>query len=709
MSNCWTKIYVALSPPSSDKVLDSPIENGLSCGQVYKVPLDQQCAFVRANCNDDEYQIGRINYLSMYYCSGFGTMSMGFLVVLLVSCFASLGLTASDYLCPNLYTISKFLNLSDNLAGLTLLALGNSSPDVLSTYKAMSVGSSDLALSESLGAAFFITTVVLGSMAIIHPFKVSKKLFLRDAGFFLVVATLIYFVLLDSYLSLSNCIILLATYLLYVVVALSTHSMLKAKLKKKLKDQRTRANFLLNDQPDEDHQDDDIFLDTFSNLPGIESLNFNENDEDETPDNGDKDVESDIPGSFGLKVLLKELTKHSHVHSRIKLDLDRPFTAPITFSSNSSSSNDREIQTLPDTSMPYRNSETQGDSYEEATDQPSQSFEFNNVPLSMRLVYLLRNEDSSLTKLLAPQLLDFPDQDINTKVSTILLLPISVFLRISNPVRDQATLKALKDRENLNNNSAIPFSSSSNEDSDEDDDFNFELDRSLLSTQAICGSIFLLIISPFHGFIFSLFSILFAYVMFYVVQKSYHARVLSDGSITNSSVVDLAAIKKLKVINYSAAFFGFVISLSWVSLFATEIISILKTVAVIYNLNDDILGVTVFAIGNSVGDLISNFTIARMGMPIMAFGACFGGPLLALCSMGLSGLILMDRDLDSRGFRIENTQTIRSTTIALIVNISLILALVPFNDWKFDRRIGLILILMWILATTFSLSNELLT
>lgn len=70
------------------------------------------------------------------------------------------------------------------MAGVTFLALGNGSPDLFSTFAAMRVGSGSLALGELIGAAFFINAVVAGSMAIVRPFKVSRKSFIRDALFF---------------------------------------------------------------------------------------------------------------------------------------------------------------------------------------------------------------------------------------------------------------------------------------------------------------------------------------------------------------------------------------------------------------------------------------------------------------------------------------------------------------------------------------------
>jgi solute carrier family 24 (sodium/potassium/calcium exchanger), member 6 len=74
--------------------------------------------------------------------------------------------------------------MSESMAGVTFLALGNGSPDLFSTFAAMRVGSGSLAIGELIGAAFFINAVVAGSMAIVRPFKVSRKSFIRDVLFF---------------------------------------------------------------------------------------------------------------------------------------------------------------------------------------------------------------------------------------------------------------------------------------------------------------------------------------------------------------------------------------------------------------------------------------------------------------------------------------------------------------------------------------------
>lgn len=65
-------------------------------------------------------------------------------------------------------------------------------------------------------------------------------------------------------------------------------------------------------------------------------------------------------------------------------------------------------------------------------------------------------------------------------------------------------------------------------------------------------------------------------------------------------------------------FLGFIISIAWISTIAEEVVGVLKSVGVILGMSEAILGLTVFAVGNSVGDLVADITVARLGFPVMA-------------------------------------------------------------------------------------------
>ena len=70
---------------------------------------------------------------------------------------------------------------------------------------------------------------------------------------------------------------------------------------------------------------------------------------------------------------------------------------------------------------------------------------------------------------------------------------------------------------------------------------------------------------------------------------------------------------------------GFVAAVVWMYVLANEAVDLLKAFGVVFGLSDVILGLTVLAWGNSIGDFISDTSVARSGMPRMGFSACFGG------------------------------------------------------------------------------------
>jgi sodium/potassium/calcium exchanger 6 len=77
------------------------------------------------------------------------------LLLILTFLFSFIGITASDFFCPNLSTVASQLGLSESTAGVTFLAFGNGSPDVFSTFSALREGTFGLAIGELIGAASF--------------------------------------------------------------------------------------------------------------------------------------------------------------------------------------------------------------------------------------------------------------------------------------------------------------------------------------------------------------------------------------------------------------------------------------------------------------------------------------------------------------------------------------------------------------------------
>merc|ERR1712070_1067583 len=147
---------------------------------------------------------------------------------------------------------------------------------------------------------------------------------------------------------------------------------------------------------------------------------------------------------------------------------------------------------------------------------------------------------------------------------------------------------------------------------------------------------------------------------------------------------------------------GFVVSIAWISTIAAQVVGALKALAVILNMSHAIMGLTIFADG----------TVAKLGYPVMALSACFGGPMLnILLGIGLSGSYILirgaerrerkhpDQGLKFKAYHIDVSSTLIVSGATLLVTLLGLLVFVPMNRWILNRRIGWTLIALWTLST----------
>jgi sodium/potassium/calcium exchanger 6 len=183
--------------------------------------------------------------------------------------FSTLGISASDFFCPNLASISVILGLDENVAGVTFLALGNGSPDVFSTFSAMKANSGGLAIGELIGAASFIVSVVVGSMALIKPFQVNSWPFLRDVGFFTIAIAVLLVVLMDGIIRIWEAGLLVLLYASYVTIVVVGSWQEKRRERRRAKENALRSQYAedsgdapvvtvpYRDEPAEGYRDDE--------------------------------------------------------------------------------------------------------------------------------------------------------------------------------------------------------------------------------------------------------------------------------------------------------------------------------------------------------------------------------------------------------------------------------------------------------------------
>ena len=200
---------------------------------------------MRLNCQDEEAAL--LSYLQLYYCKLPHAKPFAFavIVVWLGLLFSTIGIAASDFFCVNLSTIASILGMSESMAGVTFLALGNGSPDVFSTFAAMKTHSGSLAVGELIGAAGFITAVVAGSMALVRPFRVARKSFVRDVGFFIVAASFSMVFLADGRLQLWECAVMVGFYIFYVIIVVAWHWYLTKRSQQRALEAMARSHYHL--------------------------------------------------------------------------------------------------------------------------------------------------------------------------------------------------------------------------------------------------------------------------------------------------------------------------------------------------------------------------------------------------------------------------------------------------------------------------------
>uniref|UniRef100_A0A4W6GAA7 Solute carrier family 8 member B1 n=1 Tax=Lates calcarifer TaxID=8187 RepID=A0A4W6GAA7_LATCA len=146
-----------------------------------------RCAFVKST-PDCSMEDGFINYLHVAFCLLPPNLTP-LTITLYVLHYQSLIVSSLFLLsfCPNLSAISTSLHLTHNVAGVTFLALGNGAPDIFSAVAAFShPHTAGLAVGALFGAGIFVTTVVAGGVALVKPFAVASRPFLRDVIFYMV-------------------------------------------------------------------------------------------------------------------------------------------------------------------------------------------------------------------------------------------------------------------------------------------------------------------------------------------------------------------------------------------------------------------------------------------------------------------------------------------------------------------------------------------
>ncbi|KAI0049756.1 hypothetical protein FA95DRAFT_1604073 [Auriscalpium vulgare] len=715
------------------------------------VPVHEQCALVNESCPTTDTFLS-IPYLKHYFCASPAARPFVFaaLLVWLVFLFSTLGISASDFFCPNLATIAQLLGLDENVAGVTFLAFGNGSPDVFATFSAMRSNSGSLAIGELLGAASFIVSCVVGSMCIIKPFAVHRGPFLRDIGFFTIAVLLLLFILWDGSIHAWEAGLLVLLYLTYVVVVVAGSWWDRRQERLRYKDAQIRSEYA-EEGTSQPYFDQEPYRDEPTPIPthapsslqvphsrpraishptpprlGVETHITRSASDSRSP--SPSPHRSHMPsfslvGALEFRQVIASLQSqatssslgmfeapmtpfpggHYHRHSWSQ-SLSRPHT-PVSGDEDANpwdasymgsvQLNDRSpINTAPpplpdvsprDTSTPLIRivddpiNEIPVISHTPASPtSPSDSIPPLKISRRRRVLYVLKRAHH----ILFPTFHRFRSKTVLRKIAAVFAAPAVFALTVTLPVTvtpyDSSTHhheKGLASADSLTmfEEEGIERTLIAEEEVQEEM-HELKFNKWLMAAQCALGPLFCA-----------------AVLCKGMRHEGWIMLGVGLAGLAAGALVAVFGDKgDLPPYHLVRCFMGFTVAIVWIMAIADEVVKVLQTFGFIFGLSDAIIGLTVFAVGNSLADLVANMSVAVFA-PVMGFSACFGGPMLnMLLGVGISGSYIIHQT--ARPYVLDFSTTLLVSGIGLLALLLATMVFVPLNDYYLPRKWGFFLI-----------------
>lgn len=93
------------------------------------------------------------------------------------------------------------------------------------------------------------------------------------------------------------------------------------------------------------------------------------------------------------------------------------------------------------------------------------------------------------------------------------------------------------------------------------------------------------------------------------------------------------------------AIVAFVMSIQWVSFLSNFVVDLLALLGLMLSLPKPLLGLTLLAWGNCLGDLNANVAMTKKGFGEMALTGCMAGPVFnVFCGLGASCVLMLIGD-----------------------------------------------------------------
>lgn len=136
--------------------------------------------------------------------------------------FYLLAKTCDKYFIPALDQISKRLNLSSDVAGATLMAVGSSAPELfISIISLLKPGHHEaIGMGTIVGSALFNLLVIIGAAAAFRPITAAWRPIVRDTAFYAIAIGILILAFHDGQILLYEAIGFITLYVVYVFTVL---------------------------------------------------------------------------------------------------------------------------------------------------------------------------------------------------------------------------------------------------------------------------------------------------------------------------------------------------------------------------------------------------------------------------------------------------------------------------------------------------------
>ncbi|CAL1393544.1 unnamed protein product [Linum trigynum] len=148
---------------------------------------------------------------------------------------------------------------------------------------------------------------------------------------------------------------------------------------------------------------------------------------------------------------------------------------------------------------------------------------------------------------------------------------------------------------------------------------------------------------------------------------------------------------------------SFLMSVFWISTTAAELLNCLAALGTILEVAPSLLGLTVLAWGNSVGDLVADVAVARAGQPAMAMAGCFAGPMFnMLVGLG-SALVVQTGEIYPEAYQLQFHISIVVAFVFLVTSLMGSLLVVTWSRFRVPRFWGFCLVGLYAVFMVVSL------